>query len=67
MKLVALMQLLASVGMDDYHSLSVWDWRKGKVVASTRGHGDKVNKIINSLGQLVLCVGLTVNVPLSDI
>ena len=38
-----LSQLLASVGMDDYHSLNVWDWRKGKVVASTRGHSDRVS------------------------
>lgn len=39
---LSLHQLLASVGMDDYHSLNVWDWRKGKVVASTRGHSDRV-------------------------
>ena len=29
--------------MDDYHCLTVWDWRKGKQIASTRGHGDKVS------------------------
>ena len=28
--------------MDDYHCITVWDWRKGKQIASTRGHGDKV-------------------------
>ena len=38
------LQLLASVGLDDNHSLNVWDWRKGKVVASTRGHSDRVSK-----------------------
>ena len=36
-------QLLASVGMDDYHSLNVWDWRKGKILASSRGHSDRVS------------------------
>jgi WD40 repeat protein len=28
--------------MDDYHSIVIWDWKKGKQIASTRGHGDKI-------------------------
>ena len=30
---------LASIGMDDDHSIAIYDWRKGKIVAS--GKGDK--------------------------
>jgi len=33
---------LASVGLDDDHSIAVWDWRKGYKVAETRGHKDKI-------------------------
>lgn len=33
---------LCSVGMDDYHSLAVWDWNAEKLVATTRVSGDKV-------------------------
>ena len=36
------LQLLASVGLDDHHTLNVWDWRRGKVMASARGHGDRI-------------------------
>ena len=35
-------QHLASVGLDDHHTLNIWDWRRGKVVASTRGHSDRI-------------------------
>ncbi len=35
-------QLLASVGMDDQHTLVVWDWRKGKPLSTTRGHSDRI-------------------------
>ena len=35
-------QLLASVGLDDYHTLNVWDWKKGKILSSTRGHSDRI-------------------------
>lgn len=27
---------LASVGLDDEHSIVVWDWRKGEKLATTR-------------------------------
>ncbi len=34
--------MLASVGLDDHHTLNVWDWGRGKVMASARGHGDRI-------------------------
>lgn len=33
---------IVSTGLEDQHWLTVWDWKKGKVIASTRGHGDKI-------------------------
>eukprot|EP00727_Mastigamoeba_balamuthi_P005313 m51a1_g14780 hypothetical protein (1397) ;mRNA; r:446353-450955 len=33
---------LVSVGMDDYHTIVVWDWEAGKPIASARGSTDKV-------------------------
>lgn len=33
---------LASVGLDDNHSICVWDWRKGEKLATTRGNKDKI-------------------------
>lgn len=42
MLLCSVLQLLASVGLDDYHTLNVWDWRKGKLLSSTRGHSDRI-------------------------
>ncbi|GFN97686.1 echinoderm microtubule-associated protein-like 6 [Plakobranchus ocellatus] len=33
---------LASVGLDDNHSIVVWDWKKGEKLATTRGHKDKI-------------------------
>ena len=33
---------MASVGLDDNHSICVWDWKKGEKLASTRGHKDKI-------------------------
>ncbi|ROT74041.1 putative echinoderm microtubule-associated protein-like 5 isoform X2 [Penaeus vannamei] len=33
---------LASLGLDDYHTLVVWNWRKGYKLANARGHSDKV-------------------------
>lgn len=34
--------LLVSVGLEDYHLIAVWDWKKGKVLASVRGHTDRI-------------------------
>ena len=33
---------LASVGLDNEHSIVVWDWMKGEKLATTRGHKDKI-------------------------
>ena len=30
------------MGLDDDHSIVVWDWRKGEKMATTRGHKDKI-------------------------
>lgn len=37
------LQLLVSVGLEDYHLICVWNWKKGKILASTRGHTDRVS------------------------
>lgn len=47
---------LASIALDDQHSLLVWDWKRGQKLASTRVSGDKIfgvkwNRIDNN--QLV--------------
>lgn len=36
---------LASVGLDDDHSIVVWDWKKGQMLATARGHKDKLFQI----------------------
>ncbi|XP_072318733.1 echinoderm microtubule-associated protein-like 6, partial [Eucyclogobius newberryi] len=33
---------LVSVGLDDSHSIVIWDWKRGERVAKARGHKDKV-------------------------
>lgn len=33
---------LATVGLDNDHSIVVWAWRKGEKMATTRGHKDKI-------------------------
>ncbi|KAJ6667049.1 hypothetical protein lerEdw1_019052 [Lerista edwardsae] len=33
---------LASIGLDDNHSIVLWDWKKGEKMAATRGHKDKI-------------------------
>ncbi|CAB1343775.1 unnamed protein product [Coregonus sp. 'balchen'] len=33
---------LVSVGIDDHHSIILWDWRKGEKLATARGHKDKL-------------------------
>eukprot|EP01116_Phalansterium_solitarium_P002565 TRINITY_DN1264_c2_g1_i5.p1 TRINITY_DN1264_c2_g1~~TRINITY_DN1264_c2_g1_i5.p1 ORF type:complete len:658 (+),score=335.13 TRINITY_DN1264_c2_g1_i5:2551-4524(+) len=35
-------QYLASVGMDDYHSVAIYDWKRGVKIADGRASGDKV-------------------------
>ncbi|KAG7492916.1 hypothetical protein MATL_G00019970 [Megalops atlanticus] len=33
---------LLSVGIDDNHTIVVWDWKKGEKLATARGHKDKL-------------------------
>ncbi|CAF3682759.1 unnamed protein product [Rotaria sp. Silwood1] len=33
---------LASVGLDDYRTIVIWDWKKGDKLVSQRGHNDKI-------------------------
>ncbi|CAF0987237.1 unnamed protein product [Adineta ricciae] len=33
---------LASVGLDDYRTIVIWDWKKGEKLGSQRGHNDKI-------------------------
>ncbi|XP_042240211.1 echinoderm microtubule-associated protein-like 6 isoform X2 [Homarus americanus] len=33
---------VASLGLDDYHTVVIWNWLKGYKIASARGHSDKV-------------------------
>ncbi|XP_075907401.1 echinoderm microtubule-associated protein-like 6 isoform X4 [Nelusetta ayraudi] len=33
---------LISVGIDEFHSIVIWDWRKGERLAKARGHKDKI-------------------------
>ena len=30
------------IGLDDDHSICIWDWQKQKKLASTRGHKDMI-------------------------
>ena len=52
-------QLLVSVGLEDYHLLAVWDWKKGRVLATVRGHTDRVSSyvILMMLSYKVLLQG----------
>ena len=33
---------LASVGLDDDHTIVVWDWKRGEQLSASRGHKDKI-------------------------
>lgn len=35
-------QHLASVGLDAKNTVCIWDWRKGKLLASATGHSDRI-------------------------
>lgn len=36
------LQRLVSIGLDAKNTLCVWDWRRGRVLASATGHSDRV-------------------------
>ena len=38
-------QMLGSVGLEDYHLVVVWDWKKGQKLAVARGGGDRIYDI----------------------
>ena len=44
------LQQLASIGLEDQAQLTIWDWKKGKVIASTRGHNDRVCDLVIVVG-----------------
>ncbi|XP_046848411.1 echinoderm microtubule-associated protein-like 6 [Xenia sp. Carnegie-2017] len=49
---------LASVGLEDYHLICIWDWKRGKLLASVNGHSDRVfdlNFNPNNDNQMVSC------------
>lgn len=50
---------LASVGLDNDHSICLWDWRSGTPLATTRGHKDKIFEIrFNPLAKaMAVCLG----------
>ncbi|KAK3878967.1 hypothetical protein Pcinc_016411 [Petrolisthes cinctipes] len=41
-------QRLASLGLDDHHTLVVWNWRKGYKIATARSHGNRVFGVVMS-------------------
>ena len=49
-------QFLASIGLDDDHSLVIWDWGKEEALINTRCHKDKVfNVKFNPHDSTKLC------------
>ncbi|XP_029706344.1 echinoderm microtubule-associated protein-like 6 isoform X7 [Takifugu rubripes] len=51
-------QRLVSVGLDAKNTLAVWDWRRGRVVATATGHSDRifdVNWDPFQVGRLISC------------
>uniref|UniRef100_A0A6Q2ZEV6 EMAP like 6 n=1 Tax=Esox lucius TaxID=8010 RepID=A0A6Q2ZEV6_ESOLU len=51
-------QRLASVGLDAKNTVCVWDWRKGRVLATATGHSDRIFDIVwdpFQLHRLVSC------------
>ncbi|KAL1006209.1 hypothetical protein UPYG_G00069270 [Umbra pygmaea] len=51
-------QRLASVGLDAKNTVCIWDWRKGRVLATATGHSDRIFDIVwdpFQLHRLVSC------------
>ena len=38
-------KLLAAVGMDNNHTIFVWDWRRNNILAELKGHTDVPPKV----------------------
>lgn len=43
---------MVSVGLDTHSTINVWEWRKGKIFATVRGHSDRIMDIQFSPNQL---------------
>ncbi|XP_072121311.1 echinoderm microtubule-associated protein-like 6 isoform X4 [Mobula birostris] len=51
-------QRLASIGLDAKNTACIWDWRKGKVVATATGHSDRIFDVAwdpHQTNRLVSC------------
>lgn len=42
---------MVSVGLDTHFTINVWEWRKGKILATVRGHSDRIMDIKFSTNQ----------------
>ena len=52
-------KLLAAVGMDNNHTIFVWDWRRNKILAELKGHTDVPPKVYGVVaGAYVVHVSL---------
>jgi len=38
-------QRIVSVGLDEHSTINVWEWQKGKLLSTVRGHTDKVSHV----------------------
>ena len=52
---------LASVGLDAKNTVCIWDWRKGKLLASATGHSDRVRPL--RICRVCHFMSLNVNLP----
>ena len=41
------------MGLDQHSTINVWDWRRGRVLATTRGHSDRVRTSSLDNGNIV--------------
>ena len=39
-------QQLSSVGLDQHSTLNVWNWKKGQIISTIRGHSDRVSSYV---------------------
>ena len=40
---------LVSIGLDDSHTIAIWDWKAGRVIANDKATQDRVRTIHNNL------------------
>ncbi|CAF1349306.1 unnamed protein product, partial [Didymodactylos carnosus] len=46
---------IASVGIDSDNVIKIWNWRKGKMLATVIGHQERVLDIMQTQDQLITC------------